>query len=66
MNSIAAYVIAETLRGFVQDSLRIHLGRALFQIFGAGVEAAVRGLAVLFIYWLILLWMYRRKLFLRI
>ena len=66
MNSIAAYVIAETLRGFVQDSLRIHLGRALFQIFGSGVEAAVRGAMVLVIYWLVLLWMYRRKLFLRI
>ncbi|HKE29478.1 MAG TPA: hypothetical protein VKB88_44315 [Bryobacteraceae bacterium] len=66
MNSIAAYVIAETLRGFIQDSLRIHLGRALFQVFGSGVEAAVRGVSVLLIYWLILLWMYRRKLFLRI
>ncbi|HUK18055.1 MAG TPA: hypothetical protein VLW65_16635 [Bryobacteraceae bacterium] len=66
MNSIAAYVLAETLRGFIQDSLRIHLGRAPFQIFGTGVEPLVRGAVVLLIYWLVLLWMYRRKLFLRV
>lgn len=66
MNSIAAYVIAETLRGFIQDSFRIHLGRAAFQVFGTGLEPLLRGMAVLLVYWLVLLWMYRRKLFLRI
>ena len=66
MNSIAAYLIAELLRPFVQDSLRIHLGPGAFQLFGTGVEPLVRGLAVLFLYWLMLFWMYRRKLFLRI
>jgi heparan-alpha-glucosaminide N-acetyltransferase len=66
MNSIAAYVIAEAMRGFIQDSLRIHLGRQAFQVLGPGLEPLLRGLTVLSIYWLILLWMYRRKLFLRI
>ena len=66
MNSIAAYVMAEAMRGFMQDSLRIHLGRHAFQIFGPGLEPLLRGLTVLSIYWLILFWMYRRKLFLRV
>jgi heparan-alpha-glucosaminide N-acetyltransferase len=66
MNSIGAYVIAETMRPFILDSLRIHLGPGPFQIFGAGAEPLLRGITVLLIYWLILLWMYRRKLFLRV
>jgi len=66
MNSIAAYVIAHLWDRFITDSFRIHLGRHAFQLFGTGVEPLVRGSAVLLTYWLILLWMYRRKLFLRI
>jgi predicted acyltransferase len=66
MNSIAAYLIAETLRGFVTDSFRIHLGPHFFAFFGSGVEPLVRGSAVLAVYWLALFWMYRRKIFLRI
>jgi predicted acyltransferase len=65
MNSIAAYVIAEAMRSFIQVSLRIHMGHA-FRIFGTNVEAAVRGMAVLVIYWLILWWLYRRQIFLRV
>jgi predicted acyltransferase len=66
MNSIAAYLIAELLRGFVTDSLRIHLGAHFFQFLGTGLEPLLRGIAILLIYWLGLFWMYRRKLFLRI
>jgi len=66
MNSIAAYLIAEMLRGFVTDSFRIHLGPHFFGFFGAGLEPLLRGCAILALYWLALFWMYRRKLFLRI
>ena len=66
MNSIAAYLIAEMLRGFVTDSFRIHLGPHFFAFFGAGAEPFVRGCAILAVYWLALFWMYRRKIFLRI
>ena len=66
MNSIAAYLIAETLRGYVQSSLRIHLGPHFFAFLGVGAEPLVRGLAVLALYWLVLFWMYRRKIFLKI
>ena len=65
-NSIAAYVIAHLWEQFIVDSFRIHLGADAFQIFGTGVEPFIRGCAVLLVFWLILFWMYRRKIFLRI
>jgi predicted acyltransferase len=66
LNSIAAYLIAHLFEDFIVDSFRIHLGASIFASLGDGVEPFVRGLVVLAVYWLILFWMYRRKLFLRI
>jgi predicted acyltransferase len=66
MNSIAAYLIAHLWEGFFLDSLRIHLGAHAFAFAGAAVEPFVRGVIVLALYWLVLYWMYRRKLFLKI
>ncbi|MGA2268108.1 MAG: DUF5009 domain-containing protein [Bryobacteraceae bacterium] len=66
MNSIAAYLMAHLFERPIVDSFRIHLGPHAFRIFGAGLEPLMRGAAVLLVYWLILLWMYRRKLFLRV
>jgi predicted acyltransferase len=66
MNSIAAYVIAEACRGFVASSLRIHIGERPFQILGTGLQPLLFGATILFIYWLVLFWMYRRKIFLKI
>jgi predicted acyltransferase len=66
MNSIAAYLMAHLFERFITDSFRIHLGRPAFQMFGAGAEPLLRGAAVLLAYWLMLYWMYRRKLFLRV
>ncbi len=66
MNSIAAYFLADYFGRLVGDAFRIHLGTAPFQIFGTGLEPLMRGALQLLTYWLILLWMYRRKIFLRI
>jgi predicted acyltransferase len=66
MNSIAAYLIAHLFERFFESSFRINLGERPFQIFGTGMEPFMMGAAVLFMYWLILYWMYRRKLFLKI
>jgi heparan-alpha-glucosaminide N-acetyltransferase len=66
MNSIAAYLIAHLFDRFIADSFHIHLGQKPFQIFGTGLEPFLLGAAVLSMYWLILYWMYRRKLFLKI
>jgi len=66
MNSIAAYVMAHLFESFIVSSFGIHLGRGAFQAFGAGLEPFVRGWAVLLTYWLILLWMHQRRIFLRV
>ena len=66
MNSIAAYCIAHFLEGFLSSSLQIHLGANFFRFAGSGLEPLLQGATILFLYWLILLWMYRRKLFLKI
>lgn len=66
MNSIAAYLIAERTRPLVLTLFR-HLPGPLYAAFlGPGLEPLLRGAATLTVYWLILYWMYRRKLFLRI
>jgi heparan-alpha-glucosaminide N-acetyltransferase len=66
MNSIAAYLIAHLWEDFIVQSLHIHLGDQIFRVFGAGLEPLMLGITVMLIYWLILYWMYRRKLFLRV
>jgi len=66
MNSIAAYLIAHLCEEFVSSSLVINLSARPFGILGAGLQPLLLGAAMLFIYWLMLLWMYRRKVFLRI
>jgi len=66
MNSIAAYCIAELLPGFFSATLKTHLGQNSFKIFGDAYEPLIIGGLVLIIYWAILFWMCRRKIFLRI
>jgi predicted acyltransferase len=66
MNSIAAYLIAHLFEEFIIDSFHINLGPHVFQIFGTALEPLTQGAVVLLTYWLILWWMYRRKLFLKI
>jgi heparan-alpha-glucosaminide N-acetyltransferase len=66
MNSIAAYLVAHLFEDFFSSSLTIHLGEGPFRIFGVGLEPLLLGGAVLLFYWLVLFWMYRRKLFLKI
>lgn len=66
MNSIAAYLISYLLEEFIVDSFHINLGPHVFQIFGTALEPLTQGAVVLLTYWLILFWMFRRKLFLKI
>jgi heparan-alpha-glucosaminide N-acetyltransferase len=66
MNSIAAYLIAHLFEPFIVDSFKTHLGAEAFRFAEPGLEPLFTGLAVLVVYWLILLWMYRRKLYLKI
>ena len=59
MNSMAAYWIAHMLPDFFASSLRIHLGLYL-------PIAAIAPAAALLLEWLLLYWMYRRQLFLKV
>ncbi|MFC5533957.1 acyltransferase family protein [Rhodocytophaga aerolata] len=66
MNSIAAYVIADGLGGFISSSLYIHLGQNFDKVFGIPYATLVKGSLVLLIEFWILYWMYKRKLFIKI
>ncbi len=66
VNSIAAYLIAHLLEDFILSSFRIHFGAHALGMFGPAIETLLLGIVVLSMYWLLLFWMYRRKIFLRI
>lgn len=66
VNSIAIYCLSHLIEGFIKSSLNTHLGKGLFKIMGDTYEPFLMGLAILAILWLILFWMYRRKLFLKV
>ena len=66
MNSIAAYVIAHLIGDFISGTFKIHFGQDFFAVLGEKLLPLLEGVAVLACYWLILFWMYRRRLFLRI
>ena len=65
-NSIAVYVMSWTMEHFVTDALMRHVGLAPFSWLGAPFVPVLRGAAVLLVFWSILFWMYRRKIFVRI
>ena len=65
-NSIAIYVMSWTIEHFITSALLRHLGRAPFAVLGPPFEPVLRGAGVLLVFWAILFWMYRRKIFLRI
>ena len=65
-NSICAYMILSLMEKFVAGSLLIHLGNRIFLALGPSIEPLLLGTAVFAVYWLILYWMYRQKIFIRI
>ena len=65
-NSIAAYVLSHLIGDFIASSLGTHLGHDVFRAGGPVYEPLMRGAAVLMVLWLILLWMDRRKIYLRV
>lgn len=66
LNSIAAYVMSWILPSFLKGTLLKHFGSSPFDVFGPPYVGLLQGVAVLAIMWLVLYWMYRRKLFLKI
>jgi heparan-alpha-glucosaminide N-acetyltransferase len=65
-NSIAVYVMSWTMEKFVTSALVRHLGHGAFAWLGAPFIPVLRGAAVLMVFWTILFWMYRRRIFVRI
>jgi len=66
MNSIAAYCIAHLFDTFIEKNLKTNLGQDFFKFLGDAYEPFLHGAATMLVFWLILYWMYRHKLFLRI
>jgi heparan-alpha-glucosaminide N-acetyltransferase len=66
MNSIAIYVMSWTMSEFFGNALERHFGSAISVMAGPTFRPVLHGFAVMLIFWSILLWMYRRKIFLRI
>jgi len=65
-NSIVAYVGSHLIEDFLISTFRIHLGNGVFGTFGPEYAPVVRGAMVMSVYWLILSWMYRRRIFVRV
>ena len=66
MNSIAIYSMGMLLKPWTATTLKTHLGADLFQILGSANAPAVQATLTGLVFWLICLWMYRRRIFLRI
>ncbi len=74
MNSIAAYGLAEASEGSIETNLKTHFGHDTFKCFdrwfhlppGQSYEPVFAGVAIMLVVWLILYYMYRNKIFVRI
>lgn len=65
-NSITAYVMSWTMEKPIMAALERHIGTKVFAIAGEAWSPVLLGAAVLAVMWLILLWMYRQRVFVRI
>jgi heparan-alpha-glucosaminide N-acetyltransferase len=66
LNPIALYCMWQVMAGSVRENLKTHLGQHIFEMFGTTYAPIMERLLVLLVFWLILLWMHRRKLYIRI
>ncbi len=65
-NSIAAYCLAHLVGDFIVATCRTHFGRSVFETFGATYEPLASGGTVLLVLWLVLFWMDRRRIYLKV
>jgi heparan-alpha-glucosaminide N-acetyltransferase len=66
MNSIAIYCMVGLFEGSIIRMLQIHLGEGVFRMAGPVFEPVLLGAGAMLTLWLILYWMYRRKIFLKV
>jgi heparan-alpha-glucosaminide N-acetyltransferase len=65
-NSIAMYVLVHIATDYVTRSLKIHFGTGSFNVFGSVFAPVLLGACTLALFWLILDWMYRNRVFVRV
>jgi predicted acyltransferase len=67
-NSIVAYFLADAwgVSQYPHRMLETHLGKETFDYFGPDFHAVFIGFVILAIWWLILYWLYRKKIFVKI
>lgn len=66
MNSILLYVMSQLMRPWTGATLRCHLGESYASILGAKFAPLVEANAILLVFWLIVWWLSRQKIFVRI
>lgn len=66
MNSVTMYCMTYMIPGWVATSLNTHLGERPYLVLGQPYQHLLMNLSVGFCLWLICVWMYRRRIFLRI
>lgn len=66
MNSIAIYVMSWTMQDFIRTALHTHFGAVMSALAPPALLPVAYGIGVMLMFWVILFWMYRRKIFLRL
>jgi len=66
LNPITLYCLWQLSGGFLRDTVKTHFGQGCFGVLGEAYAPILERAAVLFLYWLILFGMYRRRIFLRL
>lgn len=66
MNSLAFYLMRHALEIPLAKGLKQHLGKEVFRILGRPMQPVLIGACSLTILWLVVFWMYRRKIFIKL
>ena len=66
VNSLAMYLMRHTLSEWSSATLQQHFGPGVFQVFGPELQPVTIGICTFILFWLVLLWMYRRKIYIRL
>jgi predicted acyltransferase len=66
LNPITLYCMWQLMGGSVRDNIRTHLGPGVFASLGELYSPMLERASTLVVFWLILLWMYRKRIFLRL
>jgi predicted acyltransferase len=66
LNPITLYCLSQLSGGFIRQQLSIHVGPHVFDYFGKTWEPLFEHGLTLLVLWLMVWWMYRRKIFVRL